>query len=268
MKNINREKPIGLFDSGLGGISVLRNAVQMMPEEKFYYYGDSTNAPYGEKSREFIQERSLEIAEEMNRKGIKALVVACNTATSASIKLLRSHYPFPVIGMEPAIKPALHLYPSSRVYVMATPFTLREEKFQELVVNLKSKKKVHPIPCPGLVSLIEEYGPNHQITKLYLKKLFSENHVLDTDIVVLGCTHFVFLKHIIKEILPARCVLIDGNEGTIHQLIRKLYQSDLMKQNTSANSNCLSSLEVTGRVEFFNTKKGQIKKSWNLLLDE
>lgn len=261
-------KTVGIFDSGLGGISVLKYGLVMMPEVHFYYYGDSLHAPYGEKSKEFIQKRSLEIGDEMEQREVQALVVACNTATSAAIGQLRLRYPYPVIGMEPAIKPALHAYPNSRVHVMATPFTLKEQKFQELVVHLGNDRNIHPIPCPGLVTLIEEQGPNHEMTREYLTHLFGQYRISEGDIIVLGCTHYVFLRPLMKEILPKGCVMIDGNEGTMKQLMRKLGVGDRIETRQVSSKSFSISSEVKDRVEFYNSRHRQIEKSWKLLLEE
>ena len=148
---------IGVFDSGVGGISVLRHLRTLLPNERFLYYGDSANAPYGRRSTAQVQELTLAAVKKMMDHGLKALVVACNTATAAAIQALRQTYPdFVVIGIEPALKPAVDQFPSGRIGVMATEVTLREEKFDVLLHRYENAATVIKIPAPGLVELVEK----------------------------------------------------------------------------------------------------------------
>ena len=152
-----QECPIGVFDSGVGGISVLRELVAQMPNENYIFFGDSKNAPYGTKTLEEVQKLTCADAEYLLSRGVKALVVACNTATSAAIRILREKYAdMPVIGIEPALKPAVHAGGHPRVLVMATPMTLREEKFHALMQRFGSDAEILRLPCPGLVEYVEQ----------------------------------------------------------------------------------------------------------------
>ena len=153
VENKNRNTAaIGVFDSGVGGISVLRELVAQMPNENYIFFGDSKNAPYGTKTLEEVQKLTCADAEYLLSRGVKALVVACNTATSAAIRILREKYAdMPVIGIEPALKPAVHAGGHPRVLVMATPMTLREEKFHALMQRFESDAEILRLPCPGLV---------------------------------------------------------------------------------------------------------------------
>ena len=152
-----QECPIGVFDSGVGGISVLRELVAQMPNENYIFFGDSKNAPYGTKTLEEVQKLTCADAEYLLSRGVKALVVACNTATSAAIRILREKYAdMPVIGIEPALKPAVHAGGHPRVLVMATPMTLREEKFHALMQRFESDAEILRLPCPGLVEYVEQ----------------------------------------------------------------------------------------------------------------
>lgn len=149
-------RPIAFFDSGLGGISVLRETVRLLPQENYLYYGDSLHAPYGVKSEAQIQALSLAAAEHLVSAGAKAIVVACNTATSAAIGLLRQVYPdIPVIGTEPALKPAVEKYPGGRILVMATPMTIKQEKFQALKHQFDDRAQIIGLPCEGLMEFVE-----------------------------------------------------------------------------------------------------------------
>ena len=150
------EKPVGVIDSGVGGISVLKAMVEFMPYENFMYFGDSANAPYGQKSREEIRSLTMNNVAVLIERGCKAVVVACNTATAAAITELREKYPdTPMIGLEPALKPAVLHKANSRVIVMATPFTLKEEKFQRLKARYEDQAEIISLPCPEIVRFVE-----------------------------------------------------------------------------------------------------------------
>jgi len=222
------EKPIGVFDSGLGGISVLAQMIVTLPRENFLYYGDSKNAPYGEKTKEEVLDFSMHVSKYLIDRGSKALVVACNTATSAAIKDLRKSYDLPIIGMEPAVKPAVNMKNIKRVVVMATPFTLKEKKFHELVQNIDTSKKIVKLPCPGLVQLIEQEKGAGSKVQAYLIRLFNSLSLGKGDVLVLGCTHYVFLTNVIHEILNNRVPLVHGNVGTVLELKNQLERQDIL----------------------------------------
>ena len=195
---------IGLFDSGVGGISVLRHMVRLMPDERYLYIGDSANAPYGTKTKEQVRELSFAMAEKLMARGIKALVVACNTATSAAIKELRSAYPeLIVVGIEPALKLAADRFPKGNLGVMATPMTLREEKFDMLLHRFDEECKVSKIPAPGLVELIEQGKGNSAESEALLRSLLKD-YMDDLDALVLGCTHYPFASEAIARVLGDR----------------------------------------------------------------
>ncbi|MBR1585909.1 MAG: glutamate racemase [Clostridia bacterium] len=226
MTAINQQAPIGMFDSGVGGVSVLREAVRQLPGEDFLFFGDTKNAPYGTKSREEVLALARRAVEELLSRGAKAIVIACNTATSAAAADLRARYAdLPIIGMEPALKPAHQLHRDGIVLSLATPGTIAGEKYAVLyalwgdgVVNL---------PCPGLM----EYAERGELTgpglQAYLKNLLAPYLGSKVEAVVLGCTHYVFLKDAIASFFPG-VPLIDGNEGTVRQLIRRLKEKDLL----------------------------------------
>ena len=169
----NKDSPIGVFDSGLGGVSVLRACARLLPHEDFLFFGDSANAPYGEKTLEEVRALTLRRAKELLDRGAKAIVVACNTATSAAISLLREQYPqVPVIGIEPAVKPAAQADDSSQVIVMATPLTIHEEKYQKLAAAFCHEAGVISLPCRGLAELVEEGHREGPVIDAYLQELF------------------------------------------------------------------------------------------------
>lgn len=223
-----KQAPIGVFDSGVGGISVLRELVALMPNENYIFYGDSKNAPYGTKALEEVQSLTCADAEYLIKQGVKALVVACNTATSAAIQILREKYPdMPVIGIEPALKPAVLAQENPRVLVMATPMTLREEKFHQLMIKFEDRARILPLPCPGLVEFVERGELESAALEQFLTELFAVYQEQPIDCVVLGCTHYPFVKKMIQKVLGDRVRLFDGGAGTARETRRRLMECDL-----------------------------------------
>ena len=198
--------PIGVFDSGVGGISVLRELMALMPNENYIFFGDSANAPYGTKTLDEVVKLTCKDAAYLYEQGVKAIVVACNTATSAGVKILRERYTdIPVIGIEPALKPAVLSAKHPTVLVMATPMTLREEKFQNLMHRYEQDAEIIPLPCPGLVEFIERGELESEELEHFLRKLFAPYK--KADAVVLGCTHYPFAKKMIGKILGEEVLL-------------------------------------------------------------
>jgi len=249
-----RELPIAVFDSGLGGISVLKRICQRLPEEKYLYYGDSANAPYGEKSLEWIISRCDEIASAFTARGIKALVVACNTATSVAADHLREKYPeMPVIGLEPALKPAAESPDEKSVVVMATPVTLSGEKFSRLLDRFKEKKDIILMPAPRLVDFVEKGVFGGDEIEDYLKKLIEPYREKKIGSVVLGCTHFPFLKDSIMKVF-GKVEFYDGAVGTARETVRRLEECNLISK------------EKDGYVQMENSMSDDrmIDRSWEL----
>ena len=216
--------PIGVFDSGIGGISTLREMIRELPLERFIYYGDTANAPYGTKSTGEVIACVRRVVGLLLEKDIKALVIACNTATGAAAAVLRSELSIPVIGMEPALKPASEIRKDGMVLVLATPLTLHQEKFENLMERYG--EGAVKVPCPGLMELVEaDDGPG---ALRYLEDLFTRYPPEQVDAVVLGCTHYVFLRDMIRDLLPDRIAITDGNAGTARQLRRVLARSGLL----------------------------------------
>lgn len=222
-----KRAPIAVFDSGVGGISVLRELVRIMPQERYLYYGDSANAPYGTRSTGEVRALTLAAADALMRRGVKALVVACNTATSAAIGALRERYPQGIIvGIEPALKLAADRFPGGRIGVMATPVTLREERFASQLARF-SDESVHRIPAPGLVELVEQgLGASPQARAL-LEPILAP-YVGKLHALVLGCTHYPFAASVIGDILGGSTALLDGGEGTARETRRRLETAGLL----------------------------------------
>lgn len=219
---------IAVFDSGVGGISVLRQLVRQMPGERFLYYGDSANAPYGTKTVAQVQELSIAVAEKLIAQGIKALVVACNTATAAAVDLLREKYrDLIVVGIEPAVKLAADKFPGGTVGVMATPLTTDSEKLHALEARWQEKCNIIPLPTPGLVELVEA-GKAVSSESEELLQLMLAPYAGKLDAVVLGCTHYPFAAATIQKVLGENTVLLDGGEGTARETRRRLAAADLL----------------------------------------
>ncbi|WP_461532491.1 glutamate racemase [Sinomicrobium sp.] len=215
---------IAFFDSGVGGLTVLHEAIQCMPGERFIYFGDSRNAPYGTKSREQITGLVLQACAFLEEKKLKALVIACNTATSVAIQAVRDRYDFPVIGMEPAVKPAVEGSSDKRVLVCATDLTLKEDKLDKLVQGLHAEDQVDYLSLQGLVLLAEHFEMNAPETDAYLRDRFSGIAWDAYHAIVLGCTHFIYFREHIRRLIPPHVRIINGNKGTISNLISRINQ--------------------------------------------
>lgn len=227
-----KEDYIGVFDSGVGGISVLRHLRRLMPEEKFLYYGDSANAPYGTRSKEEVEKLSLAVAEKLVERGLKALVVACNTATSAAIGSLREKYPeLIVVGIEPALKLAVDRFPGGGIGVMATPMTLREEKFAKLMQRYESVNTIYKIPAPWLVEIVEQGLVDTRKNIDMLQELLVPYRGR-LDALVLGCTHYPFSSHTIGKLLGEQVEILDGGNGTARETLRRLKEAGLLRSGT------------------------------------
>ena len=220
----DRFSPIGVFDSGVGGIGTLAALRRELPEEKFLFYGDTANAPYGTKSRDEVMGCINRIMEHLLAQDVKAVVIACNTATAVAAAELRARYDLPIIGIEPTLKPASEVRKDGSILVLATPMTLKLEKFRALYARYG--EGAIPLPCPGLMELVEREANDE--ARRYLLELFSPYDLTKVDAVVLGCTHYVFLRPLLKEILPAGVSVLDGNEGTARQLRRVLTAKELL----------------------------------------
>ena len=221
---------IAVFDSGVGGISVLRHLRRELPSERFLYFGDSANAPYGTRPTDEIRALTIAAAEKLMERGIKALVLACNTATAAAVKDLRLKYPDTIIiGIEPALKMATDRYPGGTIGVMATPATLREGKFARLVERCADHCTVVKLPAAGLVELVEAGKANSPESEALLRPLLSP-HAGKLDAIVLGCTHYPFAAETISKLLGDRCAILDGGPGTAHHTRRRLETAGLLRE--------------------------------------
>jgi len=212
---------IAFLDSGIGGLSVVSTARAMLPDDDILFYADCDNAPYGEKTIREVQKLTLRSAEFLLGQGADAIVIACNTATSAAGSLLREKLNVPVIGMEPAVKLALERCPDKRVLVAATPVTIRGEKLRDLIDKVDSHHLVDGHALPMLVRFAENGEFDTQPVTAYLRRELSDYDLSDYSALVLGCTHFNYFKDSFRAVLPPHVEILDGNAGTVRQLMRR-----------------------------------------------
>ena len=254
-----KEEAIGIFDSGVGGISVLKELQKEMPYENFIFYGDQKNAPYGEKSGDEVRTLSLEAYLFLQKKKVKATVIACNTATSAAARFLRERFSDEIIiGMEPAVKPAALFQGKNtaeedcreenqcregksekdesqketvkkRILVMATESTLKGDKLHHLIESLKEQGEYILLPAPGIVRLLEEGKGHGEEMRTYLKELLSPYKKGSISSIVLGCTHFPFVKKEIMEALEYTVPFFDGAKGTARETRHRLAEKGLLR---------------------------------------
>ncbi len=255
----NQDRPIGVFDSGIGGISVLRELYAIMPEEDYIYFGDSVHAPYGTKTLAQVRELTVANVKELLRQGAKGIVVACNTATSAAVRILRNMYPeLPLVGIEPALKPAALQPGHPKVLVMATPMTIREEKFQRLVEQYEFDADIIGLPCPGLMEFVEAGNTDGEDLRDFLEDLLAP-YLRDIDSIVLGCTHYPFVQRVIQDIAGERVRIFDGGAGTAREMRRRLELAGLRtaraKKGTVLFENSLATEEEIELSRFLFQKK-------------
>lgn len=245
---------IAFFDSGLGGLTVLTAAMKKLPHEDFLFLADTLHVPYGTKAKEDVKAYIHQAMETIMQEEVKAIVVACNTATSMAISDLRKAYPIPVIGMEPAVKPAVEINRASgkRILVLATPLTLKESKYKDLVRRVDSMHIVDSLPLPELVEHCEALNFDPEIMNAYFTKKFEDFDLNEYGTIVLGCTHYPFYKRILSELLPDHIRIIDGSEGTVNRLIQVLSDQDLLSSSGSQDVKLLNSsqsAEYTQKME-------------------
>lgn len=222
---------IGVFDSGIGGLTTLKEAIRQLPGESYLYFADTKHVPYGVKPKEEVRGYIFEAVDFIASQGVKALVVACNTATSIAIEDLRKRHSFPILGMEPAVKPALEKADNGRVLVLATNTTVREKRLHDLVDRLDSADIVDLHPLPGLVEFSEKFIFDDETVIPYLLDEFASYDLREYGAVVLGCTHFVYFRKQFKKILPPGVDIVDGNRGTVNRLIKLLGENGLQEDN-------------------------------------
>ena len=261
---MEKDKAIGIFDSGLGGLSVLRKLKQELPGEDFIFYGDQKHAPYGEKSEEEVRSLSLSAYRFLQEKGVKATVIACNTATSAAAPYLRELFPEDIIiGMEPAVKPAVEALQDEsksdktkkKILIMATEHTIQGERLHQLISRFGDPSRFLLLPSPGIVRLLEAGKGDSPEMEDYLHQLLLPYQKEAISSIVLGCTHFPFVKEQIQKALPYPVQFFDGAEGTAKETRHRLEERGLLKEGMQKGEVVLfSSNEDSSLMEAFYRK--------------
>jgi len=234
--------PIGVFDSGAGGLSVLRQIHALLPHESLLYAADTAHIPYGDKTPAFVRQRVNEVAEKLVGLGAKALVVACNTATAAAVESLRQRFAMPVIGMEPGVKPAVEQSRSGVVGILATEGMVRSNRMADLMQRFARDREVIIQPCPGLVEQVERHALDTPETVRLLQDYLAPIVERGADTLVLGCTHYPFLLATIRRLLGPSVAVIDTAPAIARQLHSQLKQNGLLNE-----------AGVVGSVRFFST---------------
>ncbi|MBN1069632.1 glutamate racemase [Clostridium botulinum] len=255
-----KNRPIGFFDSGVGGLSVMKEAIRLMPNENYIYFGDSKNAPYGIKTVEEVKTLTVDAVELLLEKNVKAIVVACNTATSAAIDLVRSKYKnIPIIGIEPALKLATKYNRKGNIIIMATPMTLKEKKFKSLMEKYGEDYDIVSLPCAKLVEFIEHGILSGEELEEYLKEKFKPYKNNDIGVVVLGCTHYPFIKETLYKVIDKDIPIIDGGLGTSQELRRRLGEKNLL--NTEEKQGSITIINSNGSEKTIELSKKLIEIS-------
>jgi glutamate racemase len=209
---------IAFFDSGIGGLTVLKDALRELPGYDYIYYADTQNAPYGVKTKEQVRQHVFEAVDFIAQRDIRALAVACNTATSVAITDLRRNYPFPIVGMEPAVKPAVLRNRGKKILVLATSLTLKAGKLEALLASVDKHNKTVKMEMDALVGFAEAWDFDSGNVKKYIREKLRKLRAAEFETIVIGCTHFIYYKSIIREMVGPEIEIIDGNLGTVARL--------------------------------------------------
>jgi glutamate racemase len=229
----NRNAPIGVFDSGLGGLSVAREVRDRLPYEDLIYYADSAYCPYGTRNADEILARSVAITRELINRGVKMMVLACNTACAVAITDLRAQFDLPIVGLEPAVKPAARLTTTRRIAVLATPRTIASERLANLIRNHAGSVLVRTVPAPGLVELVEAGKTDGPEVERLLHPLIDPLIKWGVDVIVLGCTHYPFLREAIQRLAGPGVQLIDSGQAIARRVDDLLETQGIRRPNGS-----------------------------------
>lgn len=220
---------VGIFDSGVGGITVLKRAMEFLPEVDYIYYADNLHVPYGTKPKEEVYGYVKQVVDFLIEEGVDVIVIACNTATCIAVQRLREQTHIPIIGMEPAVKLALDDNAEGKILVTATPLALTTEKYKSLVEYTDTEHRTVSLPLPELVQFAEERDFNEEKLYAYFEEKLSHYDLNEFRGIVLGCTHFVYFRKYLEKILPPHMKIYDGNEGTVRHLKECLYLNEETK---------------------------------------
>ena len=241
--------PIGVFDSGVGGLSVLREIRRELPGEDLLYVADSGHAPYGDKPNQLIEARSIAIIEFLVSQRAKAIVVACNTATGAAIATLRARFPLPIVAMEPAVKPAAASTRSGVIGVLATNSTLASENFERLFARFGADVEILVQACPGLVEQVESGDLSGAQTRALLEQYILPLLERQADTLVLGCTHYPFIAPLIREIAGSSVAIVDPSAAIARELRRRLADTGLLSHEPRPGTERFWSSAAPGKAQ-------------------
>jgi glutamate racemase len=249
---VNASRTIGIFDSGVGGLSVLRHIRAALPNAHLIYVADSGHVPYGDKSPEYIEQRSLAITQFLVEQGAEAIVVACNTATAAAAATLRTRYSLPIVAMEPAVKPAVAATRNGVVGVLATIGTLESARFAALLEKYAGDVKIVTQGCPGLVDQVERGDLGGAETRALVERYTAPLLARGADTLILGCTHYPFLAPLIRKVAGENVALIDTGAAVARELKRRV-ENELLPQATTA----------TGCIQFWTS--GDVQRAGDII---
>ncbi len=248
LKVLMGNQPIGVFDSGLGGLSVLLEIERQLPQEDLIYVADSAHAPYGAKTAEYIAERCIKISEFLLSQNVKLIVVACNTATAYAVEVLRQHLTIPVIGLEPAVKPAVKITQNGKIGVLATRQTAQSTRLKRLIETHAQSTQVLVQACAGLVEHVEQGDFNSvelkQLLGEYLKPLQEQG----VDTLVLGCTHYPFLRETLCELTQGQMTIVETSQAVTRQVLNILTQRNLLQSTQNQQR----------QVQFYSSLRGDV----------
>lgn len=247
---------VGVFDSGLGGLSVLTHIRRLLPSESLYYVADTGHLPYGSKSPEYVLTRSLAISRFLAQQGVKAIVVACNTATAAAVAELRRQFAVPVIGVEPGLKPGIDRSRGGVIGVLATEGTLGSEKFRRLVATHRQQRRVIVQPCHGWVELVESGDLDSPQARMLVSDTLTPLLQEGVDTLVLGCTHYPFLMSLIRELAGPAVAIVETGPAIARELRRRLEELDLLRGGVRAGD---EQFWVSGELV---AARGRISRLW------
>ncbi|WP_410511546.1 glutamate racemase [Paenibacillus sp. BR2-3] len=242
---------IAFFDSGIGGITVLHEAMKRLPGESFLYFADTLHVPYGTKTSEEVNKYVKQSIDQITREDVKAIVIACNTATSIAISGLRNGYDIPIIGMEPAVKPAVEMNRSTgkRVLVFATELTLKQSKYTDLVSRVDEQCIVDSLPLPELVEYCEALNFDIRVINDYFRAKLAPFNMSTYGTIVLGCTHYPFYKNILRKLFPD-IQIVDGSAGTVRRLSQVLKSADIVNVQAPVKAQTQVSAQLSMDVKF------------------
>jgi glutamate racemase len=222
------ERPIGVFDSGIGGLTVLKELLDHLPGESFIYFGDTARVPYGTKSGDTVRRFSRENVKFLLERGVKSIVVACNTASAEALPMLQREFSVPIVGViEPGVRAAVEASGSGKIGVIGTAATIRSGAYQAGIASLREDADVAAAPCPLFVPLAEEGWVDHHVTEMVAREYLKEFRNCDIDTLVLGCTHYPLLKPVIGRVMGSLVRLVDSAVETAREMKRVIHSQDL-----------------------------------------